>query len=1296
MKKINLLKALFTGILILMFTGAYCQLSIPDANPVTINFTGFNGSGFAPTPAAGQLDSDDWIVTGCTDNLSPTFGSTLTTLDFANGTSTGNVSAGGIFAFDVGSSNITLGVQPTGNDWSPGSFILRIQNNTGEIIDTLDISYSIFVKNDQPRANSFNFSHSSDNISYTSVTGLDYTSPAALDALGWIEVTRNVTITGMNIHQLEMYYLKWSGDDVSGSGSRDEFGLDNVSITATLGGIDNKPPVFKPNTPSADDIRQTQFDVVVNLNEIGTVYFLVKNDGEPAPTRAEVRNGDTLDVFTAYTNFSTTVYGLTMSTPYDIYFLAEDDEPVPNVQDTTTLLEVTTKVPRTLNLVAPVGGEHLYVGDTTILRWTSDGIDSIQLWVWDFAEVTWHSVLGDDDAKLYAEQDSFVLIIPGDAGLDSTYFRIMDAEDFNFFDSCGVFYLTDTLKPEVVAKFPANHKINVGQTNRLVIKFDERVFPFPGPDYGVIMVIQKFNDEIFDTIRVTSNNIDFYYDSLVIHLNRFLETGTEYYITITPGSFIDYQDNEFAGILDDTTWTFTTIEPDLFFSEYVEGGSNRKALEIFNPTGNIVSLDNYRIAQSNNGDGWQYYHYFPAGGTLGAEELYVIVTNDATFITNGYDPDNADEVIPYPGVVYHTGNDARAIEKNVDGEWIIIDIFGDPNSSANFDVAGITGAAQNHTILRKSYIQSGNADWTTSAGTNEFDSEWKVLNIDYLGNLGLLTQPEDTLAEIISFDLAEKTGPAVIDSAAATIDIEVVMGTKLDSLFPVIVVSPGAAVEPASGDSVDFSNGPVPFTVTAEDHFHTKVWTVTVSVEIIPSSENDILNFILAEQTGDAVIDTVNHTVNAEVMYGTSLIALTPAITVSAAATIDPASGVEQDFSDPVSYIVTAQDGTPQVWIVIVTVQQPVEVSTIADLRAGLQDGTLYKLTGEAILTAQFAFHNTKYIQDAGAGIQIYDPEGIITTTYHIGYGITGIVGTLQEYNGMLEFVPKEDPRDTSSMGNQITPIDLTIGEFVANSEAYESRIIKFTRASFENAGSTFQNGQNYNLAQGSDVTVFRTQYYDLDYIGTVIPSQANVTGIGYEYKGTPEIISRSLTDIVEVILSSEKDILTFVLAEQSGNAVINNTNHTVDIEVMTGTNVNSLSPVITLSTGASVTPVSGTAVDFTNPVTYTVTAEDGTTQDWTITVTVATSVPDNFLNGKVHIYPNPNNGKFYLTLVSEQQADFTLQVLNLDGRIVYNREYNSVTLVNEPADTGISESGIYLIRIISGTSTWTGKLIIQ
>jgi hypothetical protein len=58
------------------------------------------------------------------------------------------------------------------------------------------------------------------------------------------------------------------------------------------------------------------------------------------------------------------------------------------------------------------------------------------------------------------------------------------------------------------------------------------------------------------------------------------------------------------------------------------------------------------------------------------------------------------------------------------------------------------------------------------------------------------------------------------------------------------------------------------------------------------------------------------------------------------------------------------------------------------------------------------------------------------------------------------------------------------------------------------------------------------------------------------------------------------------------------------------GTDVRALAPQITVSAKASVSPASGTARDFANPVTYTVTAQDGSAQDYTVTVTVTGAPP--------------------------------------------------------------------------------------
>lgn len=218
------------------------QISSTDV-AYTIDFDGtvsgvnngqFNGSGFQSSPSSGQLNSNAWAISGWSDgNLS--FGDTKTTpsTDYTRGVSSGGVSTGGIYAFTVETGNRALGIQPGSGDWAPGSITLRFQNQTGDTISTIDISYDIYIFNDQGRSNSFNFSHSSDNSSFTNISSLDFSSTATADASpAWKRHFRSTSISGLSITNGDFYYLKWSGNDVSGSGSRDEFALDNISLIA--------------------------------------------------------------------------------------------------------------------------------------------------------------------------------------------------------------------------------------------------------------------------------------------------------------------------------------------------------------------------------------------------------------------------------------------------------------------------------------------------------------------------------------------------------------------------------------------------------------------------------------------------------------------------------------------------------------------------------------------------------------------------------------------------------------------------------------------------------------------------------------------------------------------------------------------------------------------------------------------------------------------------------------------------------------------------------------------------------
>ncbi len=271
-------KLYFTACALILTLVGSAQLSIPTIDvPVFIDFTGFAGAGFQPGGGAGTLNSDEWCVKGMSEG-DIDFGATANTGDFARGTTMGLVTTGGIYGVDI-AGNQGLMVQPTADDFTAGSFILKIENNTGVEVTELAIAYTVYVLNDAGRANSFNFSISYDNITYTAIPELDYTSPEAMDFTPYINYL-STNISGLSIPDGSLLYLSWTGNDVSGAGSRDEFALDDVSITA----IEGEPLVLVTFDPAAVIVDEAGGLTTGNIHLTGSTDCEVSVNINPAST----------------------------------------------------------------------------------------------------------------------------------------------------------------------------------------------------------------------------------------------------------------------------------------------------------------------------------------------------------------------------------------------------------------------------------------------------------------------------------------------------------------------------------------------------------------------------------------------------------------------------------------------------------------------------------------------------------------------------------------------------------------------------------------------------------------------------------------------------------------------------------------------------------------------------------------------------------------------------------------------------------------------------------------------------
>ncbi|WP_458628549.1 T9SS type A sorting domain-containing protein [Winogradskyella sp. PC D3.3] len=274
-------------------------------------------------------------------------------------------------------------------------------------------------------------------------------------------------------------------------------------------------------------------------------------------------------------------------------------------------------------------------------------------------------------------------------------------------------------------------------------------------------------------------------------------------------------------------------------------------------------------------------------------------------------------------------------------------------------------------------------------------------------------------------------------------------------------------------------------------------------------------------------------------------------ITVNGVATANAVSPFPITTVDGQIYTVVAEliDGSGVIDSDTITfsVSSISQVANITELRTSTLGG-LYELTGEAFISyiVTEGTRNQKYIQDAGAGILIDDIAGILAAPLNIGDGITGLKGQLTEFNGTLQFIPTANITSASSTGTTLTPIVISASELINNGENYESRLITLNNVTFEDTG-VFVDNTNYNVADGTDVTIARVAFGDEDLIGTAIPTTASsITGLGGQYGTEYQIFPRYASDIAAPLSVTNFNANTFSLypnPTNTGSVSISSTN---------------------------------------------------------------------------------------------------------------------------------------------------------
>jgi hypothetical protein len=299
----------------------------------------------------------------------------------------------------------------------------------------------------------------------------------------------------------------------------------------------------------------------------------------------------------------------------------------------------------------------------------------------------------------------------------------------------------------------------------------------------------------------------------------------------------------------------------------------------------------------------------------------------------------------------------------------------------------------------------------------------KLYNINSNQKINLIESlPLNNETKIVAFSITEQIGETIIDEQQSSVTVTMPYGYNLTSLSPIIEISAGAAIIPASGESVDFSQGAVNYTVTAENETDTQVWLVNVNSLL--NNEAKILAFTIENQIGETNIDQQQSSVTITMPYGQNLTALTPSIEISAGATIIPASGESVDFSQgAVSYTVTAENGTDmQVWLV--------NVLTSPNNEANILSFTIENQLGETTINS--ISHEIEILMPEGSNLAALIPSIIISD----GATINPASGESTDFSqGSVNYTVTAENNTTILVWSVTVTVATAIGDKMENSE---------------------------------------------------------------------------------------------------------------------------------------------------------------------------------------------------------------------------------------------------------------------
>ena len=371
-----------------------------------------------------------------------------------------------------------------------------------------------------------------------------------------------------------------------------------------------------------------------------------------------------------------------------------------------------------------------------------------------------------------------------------------------------------------------------------------------------------------------------------------------------------------------------------------------------------------------------------------------------------------------------------------------------------------------------------------------------------------------------------------------------------------------------------------------------------------PSSAKAITAFSFANSSATGTIDESAKTIALTVPYGTNVTTLVATFTTTGASvkvgsTAQVSGTTPNDFTNPVPYVVTAEDGSTATYTVTVTVAaNPAKAITAFSFASLAAAGT---------------------INEAAKTISVSVPYGTSVTALVATFSTTGAgvkIGSTLQVSGTTQnnFTSPVLYVVTAADGSTAT---YTVTVIVAPNSA--KAITAFSFASPAATGTIDEGAKTIavTVPNGTDVTALIASF-------TTTGASVKVGSAGQVSGATPNDFTNPVAYIVTaadsstatytvtvtIAPSSAKAITAFSFASPVAAAIIDEPAKTIVLTVPSGTDVTALiasfvTTGATVKVGSTVQVSGGTPNDFTHPVAYIVTAANSSTTTYTVRLTL-------------------------------------------------------------------------------------------